>query len=442
MTRILALGLAALLLAGAWVLEAPVALDPDVAVVTTIEEEDEASTSRFSHCAWAYADGDIDTVIALASVAEAEYRLAFPAAGELEPLDPEILPPMASIGIPLSSMRVQGDAPTIVEFSDGPAAAAVAGRGDTELSASVCPGSLPKVWSVPGATTDNEVRFVLRLLNPFADDARVAIKATSELGSEALPDFDSVSIPPRAMRTILVHEEIPGRASVAVSIEQAEGSVIPMAEIGTDSDIAVWPAVRQSETWELPVTAIDGVAGELMLHNDALIEINYSIDVFGEDGSVETGPSGTVPGPGIVSIPLADLVTGGPTGIRVSADGPIAAAVSVTSESGLAVATGLPTASTRWLVPGPNSEPSAQYSLWILNSGVEDVNVDVRFLDTVGDAQPAEPIVLAATSLLSIAANELGSTGILIEASGPVSVAYTATVAGAVAIGEAVPVGE
>lgn len=443
MRRIIAFALSALLLAGAWVLEPPPPRDPDPATTTTQAEEPITSTTRFAHCGWAYADGDIDTVFALTALTEAEYRLSFPAGGELESLDPEQLPARAGVGVSLSDIRVQGDAPAIVEFSDGPAAAAVVAQGDTELAAATCPSSIPKVWSIPGGTTDNDAEYVLRLINPFADDARVEIRATSELGSEALPGLESLSIPARALRTVLLHEELPGRSTLSLSVEQTEGSVIPMAEIGNGTDIAVWPGVRPSETWEIPVTAMPGLAADLIVSNDVLIEVNFSIDIFGQDGTVTAGPTGTLPGPGTIRLPLEEITAGDQVGIVVSADGPIGAAVAFSGvDGGLAVSPGLPTVSEKWIVPGPNADPTARYRLWILNSGIDDATVQVTFLDPVGDSGAVEQTVVPATSVAAIPATEIGSAGLVVEASGPVSVLYTATLDGSVAVGEAVPVGE
>ncbi|MDH3498781.1 MAG: DUF5719 family protein [Acidimicrobiia bacterium] len=442
MRRIVGLGLAALLMAGAWVLEPPPALDPDLAAVTTTAEEDLISTSRFSHCSWAFADGDVDTAFALAALAEVEYQLSFPAGGELSQEEPQVLASLGAVSIPLSSFRVQGEAPAIIEFSDGPSAVGVVAQGDTELSAATCPSSLPKVWSVPGGSTDDGVQFVMRLLNPFAEDARVTIRGTSELGSEALPGFENMTVPARASRTILVHEEIPGRATVSLTIEQIEGSVIPMAELSDGTDLAVWPGVRQSETWELPLTGLGSAPGDLVLSNDALVDVSYTIDIFGEDGSVTTGPSGSLPGPGTVRIPMDATFAEGLFGVRVSADGPISAALALEGDGGRGVAVGLPTVSNRWLIPGPNAEPAAQYEMWLLNSGVDDVAVRYQYLDAAGDAVGVTEVVVPATSVLSVPATQAQTAAVLVDASAPISVTYSASRGRAIAVGEAVRVGE
>ena len=447
MSRVVAIALAALLLAGAWVLEAPVSADPDPAVVDTAAAEDETGpASRFSHCAWSYADGDIDTTFAVASVAETEYQLAFPAGGELVAQEPELLGRDSAVAISLSSIRAAGDAPVIVEFSDGPSAAAVVGQGDTELAAAACPSTLPKIWSLPGGSTEPGLELVVRLMNPFADDARVAIRATSELGAEALPGFDNVTVPPRASRVVLLHEEIPGRTNVALAIEQLEGSVIPMAELGDESDIAVWPATRQSETWEFPLTGLDSglepTEATLALANDALVDVSYSIDVFGEDGTVSEGPAGIIPGPGTVSIPLATLEMDGRFGLRVESEGPIGGAVRMVGDATRAATPGLPGVSDRWLMPGPNADATARYRMWVLNSGVEDVAVTYSFLNSVGDPLAAVENIVPGTSLASFPANEIGSSAILVRASAPISVAFSAEFSGAIAAGQGVPIGE
>jgi hypothetical protein len=427
MRRIIGLGLAALLLAGAWVMDAPASIDPDVETTTPADPEDQPSTSRFSHCAWAYADLDIDTTLAIASLVETDYRIAFPAAGELTPERDARLAAQASAVIPLSDIRVQGDAPLIVEFDEGPAAVGLVADGDTELAAALCPASIPKVWSLPAGTTDDDAEYIVRLMNPFADAARVEVRATSELGSEALPGLSSLSIPARASRTVLVHEEIPGRATVALSIEQIEGSVIPMAELRTETDIAVWSAIRQSVTWEFPLTGLSGTTADLVLTNDALTEVPFTVDVFGEDGAVGEGPAGTLAGPGTLRIPLDGLSADGDFfGLRVNADAPVAAAVDIRLETAPAITTGAAATASRWLVPGINADPGARFRLWLLNSGLEDVTVTYRPLGPVGPGPESEVLTVPATSVLSIPVTDIGSSALVVDASAAVSLAYSA----------------
>ena len=443
MKRVIGLAVAALLLAGAWVMGAPANPDPDVATSIAGDSEDAPSSSRFSHCAWAFADLDVDTAISIVSLAETSYRIAFPAAGELTQEREGSVAAGAAAVVPLSDIRVQGDAPLIVEFDEGPAAVGLVAAGDTELAAALCPTNLSKVWSLPAGTTDEGVEYIVRLMNPFADAARVEVRATSELGSEALPGLASLSIPARSSRTVLVHEEIPGRATIALNIEQVEGSVVPMAELRTDTDIAVWSGIRESVTWEFPLTSVDGATVDLVLTNDALTEVPFTVDVFGEDGSVAEGPAATLPGPGTLRIPLAGITDDElAAGLRVNADAPIAAAIDIRSETALAITTGAATSSARWLIPGTNADPGARYRLWIMNSGLDQVTVTYRHLGPAGTGPQAEPLAVPATSVISVPITEIGSPGLLVESSDPISVALSATLRDGIGAAEGVAIGD
>lgn len=440
MSRIAAILVIALVGAAALILEPPRSLDPEVSVASTVVDEVPDAT-RFSHCAWAFADGDVETTFAVAAVPAVEYRLSFPQTGELTEGTERLLPAGAAVGIELASIRQQGDSPAIVEFDDGPTAVAVVAAGDTEIAAANCPSSLPKVWHLPGGTTADPDEYVIRLMNPFADDARVDLSVTSELGSEAAPDLQGLSIPARTTRIVDMSEALPGRSSISVTIDQVEGSVIPMAQVSTPGDIAVWEATRQSETWEFPLVDSGAGTAVLTLSNSAPVPVTYTLELFGEDATVEVIDGGIVPGPGQVTVPVADLGVG-PFGIRVSGDGPMAATVTERGESSVAITPGAPTVSSRWLLPGPNAETSGLYRLWLMNSGIDTITVEYRFLDAVGGVSDGDSVELAPGATASVAVTDAGTAGMILEAGGAFSAGWSATFGDAVAFSMGIPIGE
>ena len=81
---------------------------------------------------------------------------------------------------------------------------------------------------------------MLRLFNPFADDARVNLSAVSELGAESDDSFQAVSVPARSTRTFALQESLPGREALSIFVEHVEGSVIPVMVQSTGTDTAMW----------------------------------------------------------------------------------------------------------------------------------------------------------------------------------------------------------
>lgn len=440
MKRLLLL-LVALGLAGAAALvDPPADLDPQISSTTTVAAGEE-QVSRFYHCPWAFADGVTDTAFALVTTASTDYRLSLPMSGEDEVVDEARAAPHASVGIGLSGITAIGAVSAIIEFEDGPAAAGVVASADQRIAGDACPSALPAVWHAVGGSTREGERLTLRLFNPFADAARITLSLVSELGSEAVAGFEAITVPARTTRTVELAELLPGRDTLSVFVEQLEGSVIPALVQEGGGDLAMWPAVRQSESWELPLISDRGMDGAIVLTNSALVPVAYSVDVFDEQATVTTPVEGEIAGPGQVTIPL-DRLSSGVAGARVSGDGPFSAVVVGSSETGRAATPASPRTSTAWLLPGVNVQAGVAYRMWVLNTGVDMITLTYQAVDATGGSPGVEKLDVAAGAVASVDVGALGTAGLIVEANGPFSAAWSAANGSALGYFSGVPIGD
>lgn len=435
MRRLATFGVATFLIVAAFSLSAPPVLDPDPATTTTIAPEDLA-VSRFYHCPWAFADDRRDSSYAFLANADTDFAISYPQNGQVEPGESGIVPLGAAVSV--DNERVVGASSAIVEFSDGPAAAAVVALGDQMLAGDLCSSNVPAVWHVAGGSTREGERLTLRLFNPFADDARVDVAVVSELGTEADDSFQAVSIPSRTTRTFDLEQVLPGREVLSVFVEHIEGSVIPVMVQDVGTDRAMWPGTRHSEAWEFPLASEPGLTTELILTNIAPIDVTFSIEIFDESATVVNGESGTIAGPGQTRVALEPQA--GAFGVRVTADGPFGAMVVGRGESAAVATVGAFTTSDAWLVPGPNVEPSAGYQLWLLNTGVDAITVTYRKANATGTGTQAS-VEIAPGAVVSVDVTDVATSGIAANGTGPFSVAWSAEFGVLRMFGGAVPIG-
>ena len=437
MRRLATFALAVLLVLAAYSLPSPPDLDPDPGVTTTTPEE-LVAVSRFFHCPWSLADDRHNSSYALMAEPDTDFAISYPENGDVDDGESGGAPRGAAISV--DNTRILGTSAAIVEFSDGPAAAAVVVIGDDVLAGDVCSSTLPAVWHVPGGSTLEGDSLTLRLFNPFADDAKVNMMAVSELGTEADESFEAVSIPARSTRTFTLNENLPGREALSVFVEHVEGAVIPVMVQSTSSDLAMWPGTRHSEVWEFPLAIKPGVATSLVMTNLAPIDVTYAVEVFDEEGAVFSGETGTMAGPGQAVVSL-DGFGPGSFGVRVTADGPFGAVVVGRGEGSVVGTVGALTVSDKWLVPGPNAEAVASYELSFLNTGVEPVMVTYRKANATGGGD-IRSMEIGPGTLGTVTVTDIGTTGVFVEATGPISVAWSGRFGGMQMFSAAVPIGE
>ena len=434
MTRVVGLLLAGFFVVAAVGLPAPPSLDP-VSDRIAVVEEAVFGSSRFVHCPWALSDGRRRSVYVAAADSPTGFDISFPESGEIEQQTSGDV--MREAMAKIENPRGIGTSSALVEFSESPGSVGVVAFGEDLLAGDLCTARIPATWHVPGGSTLEGERLTLRLFNPFTADARVDLWALSELGTEAGESLEGLTVPANRTRIVALDEILAGRASLAIIVRPLVGTVIPVMVLETGSDTAVWPGTGSSEGWEFPVAAVDGLETELVLTNEASLEVNFLMEVFDETATFLEPVTGTIDGPGQTRVPLGEIPTSG-FGIRVTGDGPFGAAVVGRSETAAAATVGTPINASAWLVPGPLAVP-ADARLRLLNAGAVDLDITYTALTPSGQGLSGA-LALAAGAVETVTVTGSEVTGVFVSGNGAFSVAWWAEAAGAAMFGGAVPV--
>lgn len=275
MRRLLSLLAMGLLLAVAAVMPAPAGPDPEAAEGPSGSAGE--GRSGYFYCPWSVRDNFTASRYALVSTAPASFLISYLANGRA--LSGPVGSVAAGGGFSLPNTRVIGNTPAVAEMSAAPSAAAVTAAGERLSAAYLCPSASPGTWHLPGGSANEGEVLTLYVLNPFTEDARVSLRVFSEFGAEAARELELLSISARRMRRFDLHDLFPGRRSLAVMVEQTDGLVAPAMAWGTPQDLAVWPGSRPNEAWEFPTAGVDGLAADLVLANESLIEVTVTMEV-------------------------------------------------------------------------------------------------------------------------------------------------------------------
>ena len=420
MTRVGGILLAGFLVVVAAGLPAPPSLDPTFGGIDSLEEYSFGS-ARFVHCPWALSDGRRSSAYVAAAKNPTGFEISFPDGdGSEQRLVGDLV---GGAVAKVDNPRGVGTSSALVEFSESEGVVGVVALGENLLAGDLCSTTVPAIWHLPGGSTLEGERLTLRLFNPFTADARVDLWALSELGTEAGEALEGLTVPARRTRVIALDEILAGRESLAIIVRPSLGSVIPVMVLDNGTDTAVWPGTASSEGWEFPVAGAAGLDTELVLTNEASLEVNYLVEVF--DGSVPltVTVSGTIEGPGQARVPLGEL-SGSEFGIRVTGDGPFGAAVVGRSDTAVAATVGAPTNASSWLVPGPRAVP-VESRLRILNAGVVDLDITYITLTSTGGEHEAS-LALGPGAVETVPVTGPDVAGVLVAGNGAFSVAWWA----------------
>lgn len=436
MTRAVFILAAAALVVAALRLPAPPSADPsgDGAVLV---EEYRLQQARFVTCPWALADGRRSSAYLAAAESPSGFDMSFVEGGAVkESRSGEVTE--GSRVVRIDNPREVGITSALVEFAQSDGAVGVVAFGEGLLAGDLCTASLPATWHLPGGSTLGDEELTLRLFNPFTTDARVDLWALSELGTEAAESLEALTVPGGRTRVVSLDEVLVGRESLAIIVRPTQGSVIPVMELDAGADTAVWPGTGSSEGWEFPVAGVEGLRTSLVLTNEASLEVNFVVELFG-DASTSMGPlTGTIDGPGQVRIEL-DGLPASAFGVRVTGDGPFGAALVGRSGTAIAATSGTPVNNSEWLLLGPRAAP-ADARLHFLNAGVVDLEVTYTALTASGE-ELQDPITLAAGSVETVAVTNPDVVGVRVSGSGPFSAGWWAEAQGSVVFAGGVPVG-
>ncbi|MEA3502238.1 MAG: DUF5719 family protein [Actinomycetota bacterium] len=371
----------------------------------------------------------------------------------------------------------RGTSPGVVEFDDGPAVATTAMWSEEILTGDRCVVSVPKEWHLVGGITAEGFTLELQLFNPFAESAKVTVEAITEFGRSPLAGFESIDVPGRSWLTEDLSRLIPFLDMATFTVTVDSGIVIPSLVLNNGTDEASWPGTGQSTVWDFPVTSVPGLEPTLVLSNTGTVEATIAIDLFTPDGPIIDADGRIVSPLEPLRIHLSDLAEP-PFAVRVRSNAPIGAVIQAAPEGtfprsddvppvedqvgeagdeaeaddeegsatdeevpdgaegeegevpvsydGLAAMPGNTDPLERWLVPGLGVVPGAETSIWILNPSGEDATVTVSPLGV--SALRSDKIVIPPGRYVEIPVPELsetGNSGMLIEASLPVSVAVS-----------------
>jgi hypothetical protein len=391
------------------------------------------------YCPWAQSTGSRDSLLAVASLEAATASLTFPVAIPGEVPDEAVLEVSGpgAAGIQLSSVAQRGDSPSYIEFSAGPAAAAVVVEGDDVLAADACVAEGPDVWHFAGGSTMPGEHLVLRLFNPFLESARVTVTAISEFGVETIGDLRTVTVLPEEWVDIAFEAELPQREELVVSVETEEGTVVPAMAFGSEEDEDWWAGVGESLVWEFPVARSEDLSGEIMVANVGSEEVQFSVDVLTPDGTIFGVLNESLPAQSVMrvepSVAGYDI-----SGARLEANAPVVAALVSKTEAGVAVMPGVAETDNRWLVPGPRVLGSGGTSLWLLNSSEETISVTVSEITDIGLV--GEQVVIEAGRPYEIQIESADAVAFVAESSALFSVAWVTSSDFGISLAAASPV--
>jgi hypothetical protein len=424
------------------------AVEPDAAA---------SDSSSVWYCPWVDAGAEKDAAILMASTIDVEAVATLPSPINDEQPDEatrSITGPGAQI-LNVGDLVRRGAAPGFVEYSDGPAATGAWVSGDQLLSGDRCTAAVSKLWHLPGLTTREGRAVTLRLFNPFLPLAKVSVGGSTEFGALPLPELATVDVPPRGWVDIDLNPLIPFFDDLTLFVTTEEGLVIPTVTMYGEGDEVSLPASGLSTTWEFPVVSVDTLTPTLMISNPGPGTATVTLDVFTTAGAIPDAASFEV-GPESPLRVALDEVVDGKFGLRLSATGPISAAVVAedapsdvsdadpgddgdeTDEEPVAIVdrlagtVGAAFPSSRWLLPGAGAVPDATSSLWILNTDPEPATVTIQPLGV--RSLPADKVIVAPGTVLEVPlAEDVQIGGYLLDASIPVTAAWSAARANSVA---------
>ena len=375
------------------------------------------------YCPLTEATFERDSLMLVASTEASSAQFSFPNPVPGEESEAARLPVGApgAVELLVSDVALRGDAPGFVELATAASGTFAVTTTLTGVQGDRCIESVPKVWYLPGGSTPEGRTVRLRMFNPFPETAIVTVRASSEFGDEPLPDLQGVVVAARSWRDIEFEDTLKFRDALGFTISEQEGFVLPALVVTDGTDEASWPGVALATTWEFPVTRLAGLDPAIAISNPGDSPVSVAIDLLTPDGPIVEVRRVTVAARTPEMIPFGDLVEG-PAGVRVRADGPVAASVIAAGSGGLAGTVGSSSPARRWLVPGVTKDEGAVSSIWLMNAGETNVTVTVQPL---GSGNPIAGKVIMEPGTVRQVIAEAGTEGYLIDSLEPITAGWS-----------------
>lgn len=304
----------------------------------------------------------------------------------------------------------------VADLPDSAAAMAVVTKSENILAVAQCTSPVDADLIVAGTSTASGETLDLIIANPYANDALVEVRTSSEAGPDSASQLESVVIRARSVATIDLANLLSLRGQISARVIADRGVVHVVAVQSSTEDRMVMEGVAPSREWYLPVPDT-GTAPRVTIATASPVEVAYRIDTFGPAGTVEAVKSGTVPPDQHVEIDTAELGDG-ITGLRVSTDGEVVASVVILSDSIRAGTPGVPMLSDSWLVPGASGEGAV---VRLLNPSGLAVDAVLQALIPGGQAQS---VTIEPGSTIEVPVDGPGA-GYSVRADGEIMVAWS-----------------
>lgn len=270
-----------------------------------------------------------------------------------------------------------------------------------------CADSSAGTHLVPGLSTAGGDEARLRLANPHRSPASAAVRFATPGDPEAPLVLQNLSIPPGAVREVIVNDALPERDDLAAVIEVTSGRIavegvqVARAAIGGVDGLSLLASTTSpAENWTVPWLADDeDTSGWLWVLNAG--ERTATVEL-----TLHTASGGEVPfGLSEVSVPPGELrrvdltgtfpdevsevaVTARSNGVPIVVSGAVSRLDEDSARTGRSVQLGV-ASDPRWVVSGVGVEDRDE-QLRIINPEGEAAVVDVSFFDGVRIREPEE----------------------------------------------------
>jgi hypothetical protein len=271
--------------------------------------------------------------------------------------------------------------------------------------AGACATSSAGIHLVPGLSTAGGDEARLRLANPHRSPASAAVRFATPGDPEAPLVLQNLSIPPGAVREVIVNDALPEREDLAAVVEVTSGRIavegiqVTRAAIGgVDGMTLLSSTTSPAEDWTVPWLADDEdtapwlwvlnagertAAVELTLHTEAGGEVPFGLS----EVSVPAGELRRVDMTGTFPDEVTEVaVTARSNGVPIVVSGAAVRAADEPARTGVSVQLGAAT-DTRWVVSGVGAEDRVE-QLRIVNPEGEAAVVDVALFDGVRIREP------------------------------------------------------
>lgn len=381
------------------------------------------------------AELNADPAVTAALLTPGRVRFGLPAEGEIGDGREAVLAEAGAERFDVGELALFYPGAVIVEVSGGPAAVFETMAVPGILAGDVCPSLFSQEWHLTGGSTGLRRRLDIRLFNPLLEPARVNVEITTEFGSDPAPDLRALSVPPRDWIDVDLGVVLGGREQISATVVAEGGVVVPSFVMREDAGAAVWSGTGLSPDWEFPLVGVRGERPVLTVRNPQPVETTAIVELISPEGALGEPRRLLVPAEGVASLSFDD-VTVRPFGLRLSAEGSVAAAVVSRGPAGLSGTIGAVIGADRWLVPAGRGLGASDVSVWVLNTGAEEA--------TVGASLPsgevvAGPVTVAAGGLARIQVPPAGA--VVVDSSAPVTVSWTITAGGDLAAGAGAALG-